>query len=46
MLIGALTGIVASLATDSVWIGALAAMAAGGLLSLIHAFISITLFPA
>jgi ABC-type uncharacterized transport system permease subunit len=43
MLIGALTGIVASLATDSVWIGALAAMAAGGLLSLIHAFISITL---
>lgn len=43
MLIGALTGIVASLATDSVWIGALAAMAAGGLLSLIHAFICITL---
>jgi ABC-type uncharacterized transport system permease subunit len=43
MLIGALTGIVASLATGSAWIGALAAMVAGGLLSLIHAFISITL---
>ena len=43
MLIGALTGIVASLATGSAWIGALAGMAAGGLLSLIHAFISITL---
>ncbi len=43
MLIGALTGIVASLAADSAWIGVLAAMAAGGLLSLIHAFISITL---
>jgi ABC-type uncharacterized transport system permease subunit len=43
MLIGALLGIVASLATGSAWIGVLAAMAAGGLLSLIHAFISITL---
>lgn len=43
MLIGALTGIVASLATGSAWIGALVAMVAGGLLSLIHAFISITL---
>jgi ABC-type uncharacterized transport system permease subunit len=43
MLIGALTGIVASLATNNVWVGAIAAMAAGGLLSLIHAFISITL---
>ena len=43
MLIGALTGIVASLATGSAWIGALAAVVAGGLLSLIHAFISITL---
>jgi ABC-type uncharacterized transport system permease subunit len=43
MLIGALAGIVASLATGSAWIGALVAMVAGGLLSLIHAFISITL---
>ncbi len=43
MLIGALTGIVASLATNNVWVGAVAAMAGGGLLSLIHAFISITL---
>lgn len=43
MLVGALTGVVASLATDSVWMGALAAMVAGGLLSLIHALISITL---
>ena len=43
MLVGALSGIVASLATNNVWVGALAAMAAGGLLSLIHAFISITL---
>lgn len=43
MLIGALTGVVASLATGSAWIGAVAGMVAGGLLSLIHAFISITL---
>ena len=43
MLVGALTGIVAGLATGSAVMGALAAMAAGGLLSLIHAFISITL---
>ncbi len=43
MLTGALTGIVVSLATNNVWMGALGAMAAGGLLSLIHAFISITL---
>ncbi len=43
MLIGALAGIVASLASGSAWIGVLAAMAAGGLLSLIHAFISVTL---
>lgn len=43
MLIGALAGIVAGLAAENVWVGALAAMVAGGLLSLIHAFISITL---
>jgi ABC-type uncharacterized transport system permease subunit len=43
MLMGALAGIVAGLATGNVWVGALAAMVAGGLLSLIHAFISITL---
>jgi simple sugar transport system permease protein len=43
MLVGALAGVVASLATGSAWVGALAGMAAGGLLSLIHAFISITL---
>ena len=43
MLVGALTGIVGGLATGSAVFGALAAMAAGGLLSLIHAFISITL---
>lgn len=43
MLVGALTGIVVGLATNSVWIGAFAAMVAGGVLSLIHAFISITL---
>ena len=43
MLVGALTGVVAALATNNVWIGALSAMAAGGLLSLIHGFISITL---
>jgi ABC-type uncharacterized transport system permease subunit len=43
MLVGALSGIVASLVTNNVWVGALAGMAAGGLLSLIHAFISITL---
>jgi ABC-type uncharacterized transport system permease subunit len=43
MLVGALAGVVASLASGNVWFGALAAMLAGGLLSLIHAFISITL---
>ena len=43
MLVGALAGVVASLATNNVWVGALAAMAAGMVLSLIHAFISITL---
>jgi ABC-type uncharacterized transport system permease subunit len=43
MLMGALAGIVAALASNNVWVGALAAMAAGGLVSLIHAFISITL---
>ncbi len=43
MLVGALAGIVASLGTGSAWIGVLAAMVAGGLLSVIHAFISITL---
>lgn len=43
MLVGALTGVVASLATNNVWLGALAAMAAGMVLSLVHAFISITL---
>ena len=43
MLVGALAGVVAGLATGNALFGALAAMAAGGLLSLIHAFISITL---
>jgi simple sugar transport system permease protein len=43
MLVGALAGIVASLATGSAFVGALAAMVAGGVLSLLHAFISVTL---
>jgi ABC-type uncharacterized transport system permease subunit len=43
MAIGAVTGYLAALASGSPWIGLLAAVAAGALISAIHAFVSITL---
>ncbi len=43
MLIGAMTAFSVAIATGNPWLGLLAAMLAAGLLSQIHAFISITL---
>lgn len=43
MLVGAFFGVVVTLATGQVWVGVLAAITAGVLLSLIHAFASVTL---
>jgi len=43
MLIGAVTGFSMTLATGNVWLGILIAILAGMFLSLIHAFVSITL---
>jgi ABC-type uncharacterized transport system permease subunit len=43
MLMGALTGFATTYATQSLWVGVLAAMAVGGILALIHGFFSITL---
>ena len=43
MLIGAMTGFSVALQTGNPWFGVLAAMLAGGLLSQIHAFITVTL---
>lgn len=43
MLIGAMSGYSVALATGNPWLGVLVAMLAAGLLSQIHAFISITL---
>jgi general nucleoside transport system permease protein len=43
MLIGAFFGVVVTLATGQVWLGVLAAVLAGVLLSAIHAFASVTL---
>ena len=43
MLIGAMTAFSTAIATGNPWLGLLAAMLAAGLLSQIHAFISITL---
>ncbi len=43
MLIGAMTGFSVALRTGNPWIGVLAAMLAAGLLSQIHAFITVTL---
>jgi simple sugar transport system permease protein len=43
MLTGAMTAFSVTIATGNPWLGALAAMLAAGLLSQIHAFISITL---
>ena len=43
MLVGAFFGVVVTLATGNVWVGVLAAILAGVLLSAIHAFASVTL---
>jgi len=43
MLIGAMSGYSVAVSTGSPWLGVLVAMIAAGLLSQIHAFISITL---
>ncbi|TCL73141.1 nucleoside ABC transporter membrane protein [Hydrogenispora ethanolica] len=43
MLIGAVTGFAVDVYTQNIWAGILAAMLAGGLMALIHAFLSITL---
>jgi simple sugar transport system permease protein len=43
MMVGAATAFAAAYHSGSVWLGLLAALAAGGLLSLIHAFLTITL---
>ena len=43
MLIGAMTGFSVTIATGNPWLGVLAAMIVAGLLSQIHAFITITL---
>lgn len=43
MLVGAVMGFIFTVKTGNHWIGILAAMTGGGLLSLIHAFISVTL---
>ncbi len=43
MLMGALSGFVITYWTATPWLGALAALLVGGLLSLIHAFLTITL---
>ncbi|QDR81624.1 ABC transporter permease [Sporomusa termitida] len=43
MLVGAVTGFMVALHTTEPWLGLLAAVAAGGLMALIHAFLTITL---
>ncbi len=43
MLVGAVSGFIAAVQTGNPWVGVLVAMLAGGLLSLIHAFLTITL---
>ena len=43
MLMGALVGYMVSLSTNSLWVGILAAILAGGLMALLLAFMSITL---
>ncbi len=43
MAVGAVTGYLAALATGSPWIGMGAGLAAGAALSLVHAFVSVTL---
>lgn len=43
MLVGAVTGYLVTINFGSLWLGVLCAMAGGGLMALIHAFLSITL---
>ncbi len=43
MLMGAVTGFIVGLKTGSPWMGVIAGMLAGGILSLFHAFVSVTL---
>lgn len=43
ILVGALTGVVATATTGSYWVGFVVGMACGALMSLIHAFLCITL---
>lgn len=43
MLMGAVTGFAAAFHTGSAWIGVLTALVVGGLMALIHAFLTITL---
>lgn len=43
MLVGAVTGFMAGSATQNQWIGLAAAMAAGGAMGLIHAFLTVSL---
>lgn len=43
MLVGAVAGFMATVATQSPWLGVLASIVAGGLMALIHAFLTITL---
>ncbi|HEX3031144.1 MAG TPA: ABC transporter permease [Bacillota bacterium] len=43
MLVGAVTGYIVALNTGSPWLGILAAMVGGGLVSLVHAFLTVTL---
>jgi simple sugar transport system permease protein len=43
MIMGAVTGFAAAYHTESAWLGVLAAIVVGGLLSLIHAFLTVSL---
>lgn len=43
MLVGAVAGFLVNVSTQSPWLGVAAAMIAGGLMALIHAFLTITL---
>lgn len=43
MLVGAVTGYIATVKSGDHWVGIVAAMIAGGLMALIHAFLSVTL---
>lgn len=43
MLVGAVTGFMITLQTDNQWLGLAAAIVAGGLMALIHAFLTISL---